>query len=109
MAGRVITEWPTDGFRQPTADMPLTSSAAYISPMSPDIENHVDWTAASTPQGDGRRERVAPSLSPKRLPARATPTTRRGVMDTLLGQNNLAALDESGRDPYNNAGKQFRR
>jgi hypothetical protein len=105
MAGRIICERPTNGFRQPTADMPLTSSAAYISPMSPDIENHVDWTAATTPQG----ERFAPSLSPKRAPARAVPTTRRGVMDTLLGKNDLAALDESGRDPYNTTGRQFRR
>ena len=30
-------------------------------------------------------------------------------MDTLLGKNNLAALDESGSDPYNATGRQFRR
>jgi hypothetical protein len=77
--------------------------------MSPDIENHVDWTAASTPQGEGRRERFAPSLSAKPAPARTTPATKRGVMETLLGENNLVALDESGRDPYNATGRQFRR
>lgn len=78
--------------------------------MSPDIENHIDWTAASTPQGEGRRERVASSLSPKSVPARtAPPMTKRGVLETLLGENNLAALDESGRDPYNATGRQFRR
>jgi hypothetical protein len=109
MAGRIIHEWPTNGGRRPTADIPMTSPAAYISPMSPDIENHIDWTAASTPQGEGGRERVAPSLSPKPAAARAAPATKRGVMETLLGENNLAALDESGRDPYNATGRQFRR
>lgn len=77
--------------------------------MSPDIENHIDWTAATTPQGESPRERVGPGLSPKRTAARTAPTTSRGVMDTLLGENNLAALDESGRDPYNATGRQFRR
>jgi hypothetical protein len=77
--------------------------------MSPDIENHIDWTAASTPQGEGRRERVVPSLSSRPAPARTAPQPKRGVMETLLGENNLVALDESGRDPYNATGKQFRR
>jgi hypothetical protein len=30
-------------------------------------------------------------------------------MDTLLGQNDLAAYDTSGTDPYNATGKFFRR
>jgi hypothetical protein len=30
-------------------------------------------------------------------------------MDTLLGEHNLAAPDEGGRDPYNATGRQFRR
>jgi hypothetical protein len=30
-------------------------------------------------------------------------------MDTLLGRNDLVALDESGRDPYNATGRHFRR
>ncbi len=30
-------------------------------------------------------------------------------MDTLLGANKLAALDENGIDPYNATGRQFRR
>jgi hypothetical protein len=75
--------------------------------MSPGIENHVDWTAAATPHG----EQVGPGLSrPRaaRAPAPA-PAPRRSVMDTLLGENKLAALDEHGADPYNATGRQFRR
>ena len=30
-------------------------------------------------------------------------------MDTLLGENNLAAYDASGDDPYNATGRHFRR
>jgi hypothetical protein len=30
-------------------------------------------------------------------------------MDTLLGDNKLAAFDASGNDPYNATGRQFRR
>jgi hypothetical protein len=30
-------------------------------------------------------------------------------MDTLLGKNNLSAVDLSGSDPYNAQGKHFRR
>jgi hypothetical protein len=30
-------------------------------------------------------------------------------MDTLLGQNDLAAVDVAGGDPYNATGRQFRR
>lgn len=37
------------------------------------------------------------------------PMTRRNVMDTLLGENNLSAIDAGGSDPYNATGKQFRR
>lgn len=37
------------------------------------------------------------------------PATGREVMDSLLGQNNLAAYDASGSDPYNATGKFFRR
>jgi hypothetical protein len=66
------------------------------------IENHIDWTAPSTP----RSERHEPGL------ARSQPqaaTSRRSVMDTLLGRNDLAAIDVSGGDPYNATGRQFRR
>ncbi len=66
-------------------------------------ENIVDRAVPSTPAG----ERVVPSLArPK--PA-AAPATKRDVMDTLLGRNDLVALDESGRDPYNATGRHFRR
>ena len=74
--------------------------------MSPGNDNQVDWTAAATPGG----EAVAPSLSRNNKPKpRVLPTTKRGVMDTLLGENNLAAHDAGGNDPYNATGRQFRR
>ena len=71
--------------------------------MSP-IENHVDWTAASTPGS----ERVTQSLSqPKKQPAPVQ--TKRSVMDALLGEHNLTAYDASGNDPYNTTGRHVRR
>ncbi len=74
--------------------------------MSAGNDNQVDWTAASTPTG----EAVAPSLSRNtRANPRILPTTKRGVMDALLGKNDLAALDAGGNDPYNATGRQFRR
>jgi hypothetical protein len=72
--------------------------------MSPGNDNQVDWTAASTPHG----EAVVPSLSRKSR-ARVVPQTKRNVMDTLLGKNDLAAFDAGGNDPYNATGRQFRR
>jgi hypothetical protein len=66
------------------------------------IENHVDWTAPSMAGGD----RVRPSLN---KPANAPATQRRNVMDTLLGENDLTAMDLSGGDPYNATGRHFRR
>jgi len=71
--------------------------------MSPGNDNQVDWTAASTPN-----EGVVPSLSRPAKP-RVEPQTRRNVMDTLLGENNLSAFDAGGNDPYNATGRQFRR
>ncbi len=86
--------------------------------MSPEIENHIDWVAASTPLG----EQVGPGLSRPRAkgPAPlvhrragsrqgATADTQRSIVEKLLGQNNLAAPDERGNDPYNATGRQFRR
>lgn len=83
--------------------------------MCPGNDNQVDWTAAATPQGErmggrvakGAREGVLPSLS--RPKVRTLPQTKRGVMDTLLGDNNLSAHDAGGSDPYNATGRQFRR
>jgi hypothetical protein len=73
--------------------------------MSPGNDNQVDWSAASTP-GEG----LVPSLSPKaKNNPRVLPTTKRDVMDTLLGENNLSAQDAGGNDPYNATGRQFRR
>jgi hypothetical protein len=70
--------------------------------MSPGNDNQVDWTAAATPN-----EGVVPSLS---KPSKPRPQlTKRNVMDTLLGENNLSAHDAGGNDPYNATGRQFRR
>jgi hypothetical protein len=77
--------------------------------MSSGKDNNLDWTAHGTPSG----ERVGPGLSgrhkqPAPAPAR-TAHTRSSVMDTLLGENKLAAFDASGNDPYNTTGKFVRR
>ena len=66
------------------------------------IENHVDWTAAAKP----KHEQVGPGLTPRK-PQGAD--AKRSVMDTLLGKNNLSAIDPSGSDPYNATGRFFRR
>jgi len=71
--------------------------------MNPGNDNQVDWTAATTPH-----EGVVTSLS-RRAKPRVEPQTKRNVMDTLLGENNLSAIDASGADPYNATGRQFRR
>jgi hypothetical protein len=75
--------------------------------MSPPIENHIDWIVPTTPSGV-QPGRTLPPM-PARKAARKPPDTSLGVMDTLLGKNDLAALDEGGRDPYNTTGRQFRR
>jgi hypothetical protein len=71
--------------------------------MNAGIDNQVDWTAAATPN-----EGVVPSLSRPAKP-RVEPRSRRDVMDTLLGENKLTAIDAGGNDPYNTTGRQFRR
>jgi len=71
--------------------------------MSPGNDNQVDWSAAATPN-----EGVVPSLSRPSKP-RVEPNPKRNVMDTLLGENNLAAFEVGGSDPYNATGRQFRR
>ena len=75
--------------------------------MSPGNDNQVDWTAAATPGSD----RVGPGHSGRTSPKGPAPDMRdrRNVMDTLLGENNLAAYDASGSDPYNTTGKFVRR
>ena len=55
--------------------------------MNPGNDNQVDWTAAATPN-----EGVVTSLSRPAKPP-AAPKSRRNVMDTLLGENNLSAFD----------------
>jgi hypothetical protein len=71
--------------------------------MCPGNDNQVDWTAAATPQGEG----VLPGLAPPPKP-KTVPHTKRSVMDTLLGENNLSATDVSGSDPYNATGRHVR-
>jgi hypothetical protein len=72
--------------------------------MSPGNDNQVDWTAAAVPEG----ERVVPSLSRPAKP-RPVPQASRNVMDTLLGDNDLTAVDAGGSDPYNATGRLLRR
>ena len=69
--------------------------------MNPGIEANVDWTAA--PKG----ERVGPGLATRNThPAQHT---RSSVMDTLLGDTKLSAVDVAGNDPYNATGRHMRR
>jgi hypothetical protein len=82
----------------------VNQAGVYFGAMSPGNDNQVDWAAAATPQSD----RVVPSLS-RQQPKRAVPQTKRSVMDTLLGNNDLTAADPGGSDPYNTTGRQFRR
>jgi hypothetical protein len=75
--------------------------------MNPGNDNQVDRAAATPSEG------VVPSLwrpaSPGAVQAKPVLDAQRSVMDTLLGQNNLAAFDAGGNDPYNATGRQFRR
>ena len=71
--------------------------------MNPGNDNQVDWTAAATPN-----EGVVPSLSRQARP-QVSPSIRRNILDTLLGENDLKAVDAGGSDPYNATGRQFRR
>ena len=67
------------------------------------IDTNVDWTAAPKPN----HEQVGPGLS-RRKPQNSD-AAKRNVMDTLLGENKLTAIDPSGSDPYNATGRFFRR
>ena len=68
--------------------------------MNAGTENQAE-RAKAAPMG----EQYGPGLSGRVK----QPAASRDVMDTLLGQNNLAAYDASGSDPYNATGKFFRR
>lgn len=72
--------------------------------MCPGNDNQIDWSAAAMPGG----ERARPGSSPSKQP-RVVSQSKRSVMDTLLGTNNLAAQDVGGNDPYNATGRHFRR
>jgi hypothetical protein len=71
--------------------------------MTPGNDNQVDWKAAAVSEGD----RVVPGLG--RKPRQQPPAARRNVMDALLGENDMVAVDVAGSDPYNNTGRFFRR
>jgi hypothetical protein len=68
--------------------------------MNTGIDSNVDWTAAP------KVERVGPGRAARHPP---TEHTRSSVMDTLLGENKLTAVDIAGNDPYNATGRHFRR
>jgi hypothetical protein len=72
-----------------------------------EIQPNVDWTAASTPSRDVVREHAVRGLGSTGPQPVQGP--RRDVLETLLGKNNLAAVDASGGDPYNATGRHFRR
>ena len=69
--------------------------------MNPATDNQAERTKPTAPVA----EQYGPGLSGRVK----QPASSRDVMDTLLGQNNLAAYDASGADPYNTTGKFFRR
>jgi len=72
--------------------------------MSSEIDNNIDWTVPTTPNG----ELVAPGLArPKQ--AVVVPATKLSILEKLLGANNLSATGPSGADPYNASGRQIRR
>jgi len=71
--------------------------------MSSGNDTQMHWTTATTPQEAG-----VTSLS-RRAKPRVEPKSKRDVMDTLLGENKLSAIDAGGSDPYNATGRQFRR
>jgi hypothetical protein len=103
MAGRCPDERLRGADHRPAE---IASAGVYFQLMNAVKDNQVDWTAAATPAGEG----VVPSLSRAVRPKpRVLPTTKRGVLDTLLGENNLSAADAGGADPYNATGRQFRR
>ncbi len=69
--------------------------------MNSGIDPNVDWTA-----GPAKGWRVGPGLAAKNAPKEHT---ARSVMDTLLGEHQLSAVDVAGNDPYNATGRHFRR
>jgi hypothetical protein len=70
--------------------------------MNAESHNATERPVAAAPA----KEQFGPGLG--RQDARPA-NSRRDVMNTLLGKNNLSASDLSGDDPYNNTGKFFRR
>lgn len=77
-------------------------------------DNSIDWTASSTPHGEQyghglARKNQSATQKAARTQAVEVAVSKRNVLDKLLGDNNLAAFDAGGEDPYNATGRQFRR
>jgi hypothetical protein len=90
------------------------------------IDNNIDWTASATPQGEqygpglsrkatprqrstGAGRNAAEHTGPRQDKVSSVAVSRHSVMTKLLGDNDLAAFDAGGGDPYNATGRQFRR
>ena len=71
--------------------------------MNQGTDKHFERSTPKAPAG----ENFGPGQSGRVRQPAAGPG--REVMNTLLGENNLAAFDTSGSDPYNATGKFFRR
>jgi len=70
--------------------------------MSTETHNPTERPAATAPV----TEQFGPGLGRQDVPP---VNSRRDVMNTLLGKNNLSASALTGDDPYNSTGKFFRR
>ncbi|HLA72771.1 MAG TPA: hypothetical protein VK624_14790 [Steroidobacteraceae bacterium] len=73
------------------------------------IDNNIDWTIPTTPQTEQYGPGLARESAFLSKKDAAVAVSKRSVMDTLLGENSLAAFDAGGNDPYNATGRQFRR
>jgi hypothetical protein len=71
--------------------------------MNPGIQNPTD---RPTRPVAGEQAAADPARQQRRSPVE---TSRHEVMNTLLGDNNLAAFDAYGGDPYNATGRHLRR
>ena len=65
-------------------------------------------TRSTGPPPPPRTRASSPAFHAQAQAARRA-QTKRNVMDTLLGENNLSAFEAGGNDPYNATGRQFRR
>jgi hypothetical protein len=71
--------------------------------MNPEMQNSSDRAVPAVANG-----RLGPALD-RQGRSSPLPGTRHEVMNTLLGENDLAAFDAFGGDPYNATGRHVRR